>query len=953
MLPRPQIVSFLCICIALFACQSEQRKSVSSVLHQVQRVPTELTTEGVKTPLNIQKINPSLSWHANVTTQSHFHIQVASNENALINGETDLWDSGKVKQRRSLHVTYEGKSLTKNQTAFWRVRVWEQGSETPGSWSDVAKWQMGLLNSEDWQAQWIQISKEIAVEESEQNLKWMRFAADLNNPTLKAAKRETQQLVLEQLKEQATAAMFRKDFVLSNKTLISARLHSTAAGYYEIYINGKKVDDRVMDPGQTDYDKRILYNTDDVLAMLKAGRNSISAHLGSGWYNEDIAFSRWRNPDKSNSSSARRSLAYGQPALIAQLELTFDDDSTMMIATDKSWLSHPSAVIKEGLFSGELIDANRMVSGWQHETTDLTAWQPVKVMSEWPTQHLEPQRLPPIKAIKELNPVDILNPEEGVWVLDFGQNFTGVPSINLSDLHLKPNQFFSLRYAEWIDVYGNISQKSGGGAPLLKQVDGYIAKGGDKGIWTPIFTWHGFRYVEIRGLNEKPPKYAFSAHLLRSSVEAAGTFESANALVNRIHDTALWGYESNLMALPMDCPIRERAGWTGDAHAAMITGNYNFNMNTFWQKYLGDFKTAKYTAPAVVPGKRTHGNTFDWAAAEIMIAWEHYRHHGNVQVLADQYESMTEYMSAAEGKLENSLLRIGYGDWCDPVVEPGIPRVNGRCSPQHTTPTQTSSALFAHTANLMSNIAEILNKPSEKEYYKRLFDTVSERFNEEFYDGQTGNYGSQTANSMAIMFDIAPDSEKAKVAKALNNDVLNQWNGHASVGALGQSYLYRSLSDYGYHETAYRIFTAEGYPGYQYLFDTLNATTLWERKGFYDPRKDPEGTSAPGFSLNHPFHSGYDGWFYEGLGGIRPKENTVGFQDFILQPSFIDELEFVKVSYKTGYGQIESHWHHEHDKIIWNFTVPANTSAKVELSSPYQSFNKTYLQGSYRLELKK
>lgn len=953
MLTRFPTTIVILICITLGACHSEPNKSPSSALLQMQHAPTELTTDGVKAPVNIQNNNPSLSWHANVLIQSHYQIQVASSENALNNGQADLWDSAKVQQRRSLHIIYKGKALAKNQKAFWRVRVWQKGTQTASAWSDVATWQMGLINSDDWQAQWIQIPKEVTVEVNEQNVKWMRFASDLDNPTLSAAKRETQQLVLEQLKQQPSAAMFRKDFSLSNKTLVSARLHSTAAGYYEIYINGKKVDDRVMDPGQTDYDKRILYNTDNVLAMLKSGRNSISAHLGSGWYNEDIAFSRWRNPDKPNSSNERRTLAYGQPALIAQLELTFDDGSNMVISTDSSWLSYPSAIIKEGLFSGELFDANKVVVGWQHETTDLEAWQPVKVLSEWPTQHLEPQRLPPIKAMKTLHPVDMLNPEEGVWVLDFGQNFTGVPSVNLASLNLKPNQFFSLRYAEWIDVFGNISQKSGGGAPLLKQVDGYIANGDDRGEWTPTFTWHGFRYVEIRGLDEKPPMSAFSAHLLRSSVDVAGTFESANALVNRIHDTALWGYESNLMALPMDCPIRERAGWTGDAHAAMITGNYNFDMNTFWQKYLGDFQTATYTAPAVVPGKRTHGNTFDWAAAEIMIAWEHYRHHGNVQVLADQYESMTEYMSAAEAKLENSLLRIGYGDWCDPVVKPGKPRVNGRCSPQHTTPTQTSSALFAHTANLMSDIAEILNKPSEKAHYEHLFESVIGQFNKEFYDSQTGHYGSQTANSMAIMFDIAPDPEKAKVAKALNEDVLYKWKGHASVGALGQSYVYRALSDYGYHDTAFGIFTAQGYPGYQYLFNALNATTLWERKGFYDPRVDPDGTSAPGFSLNHPFHSGYDGWFYEGLGGIRPTKNSVGFQDFILQPSIIDDLEFVKVSYKTGYGKIESHWHHESDKVIWSFTVPSNSSARVILASPNESFNKTYSPGSYTLELQK
>lgn len=947
--PTLKLMIVLIALISTSACFSEKTTSNST---SITPVPSNLLVEGNQQPLNVHSATPRLSWHANVKAQVAYQVQVASSEELLVDEQADLWDSGKVIERRSLNIAYTGKALQSKQTAFWRVRIWSSISESPEAWSDISTWEMGLIKNSDWQAQWVQVDEPIALENGQALNDWMLFAADVhpnNGVKLSTAKISTQKRVVEQLKSQQTASLFRHSFVTqANKKIIRTRLHSTAAGYYEVYINGNKVDDRLMDPGQTDYDKRILYNTDAVERFIINGQNTIAVHLGSGWYNEAIAFSRWNNPDADPSAKPTRNLAYGQPAFIAQLEIEYADGTRQLITSNEKWLSHPSPILKEGLFSGEFYDARAEVANWQLNMSDkqLTAWRPVKALEVWPTGRLEPQLLPPIKALNYMKPVAVLNPEEDVYVLDFGQNFTGIPTLNLSELALSNEQAVHLRYAEWVDKAGNISQKSGGGAPLLKQVDTYI-HANNKQTWTPIFTWHGFRYVEVRGLNKTPSLSAITANLVRSSVDIAGQFESSDELVNRIHDMALWSYEGNLMALPMDCPIRERAGWTGDAHAALITGNYNYNMDNFWDKYLGDFKTARHIAPAVVPGKRTHGGNFDWAAAEILIAWEHYRHHGMLQLLESQYDSMLEYMVAGEAELDNSLIRKGYGDWCDPVRTPGTPRVNGRCTPQHTSPTITSSALFAYSAKLMAKISIELNKPEQAAHYNRLFEQMSTQFHTEFYDKQSGHYNSQTADAMALMFEIAPPKLRQSIADALNNDVINNWNGHASVGALGQTYLYRALSDYGYAETAFNIFKAKGYPGYDYLFNELNATTLWERKGFYDPKQDPDGSKGPGFSLNHPFHSGYDGWFYEGLGGIRPLPSSIGFQDFALQPEFVTGLQSVEVSYTTGYGKIKSNWQREANKIIWHFSVPNNSTALVSLPNSEQTL---YTAGDYSLE---
>ncbi len=866
--------------------------------------------------MNVHSAKPRLSWHANVQSQAFYQVQVAAEKSALENGDATLWDSGKTQSKRSINIEYAGVPLGSNRSAYWRVRVWPADENQPGPWSDIHAWDMGLLKKSDWKASWIRVAHPVIAEPDKALKQWIAHAASRQEHVGDAQPR-----VIEKLIDQPTASLFRKQFSVSG-AIVRAKLHSTAAGYYEVYLNGKKVDDRLMDPGQTDYDKRILYNTDEVTSLVSPGENTIAVHLGSGWYNEEIAFSK---PD--------RNLAYGQPSFIAQLELEYANGSKEIVATDGEWMSHPSPILKEGVFSGEFYDETKAVPGWNTSFDGPASddWHSVEELAKWPTFKLEPQLLPPIRAVKTLAAKKIYEPSEGVWVIDFGQNLTGVPTLDLSKMNLEEGQAVHLRYAEWADPEGNISQKSGGGAPLLKQVDTYVSSGKDHSSWTPTFSWHGFRYIEITGLRSEPSLDAITAHLVRSDVERSGTFVSSDSLLNRIHDMALWSYEGNLMSLPMDCPIRERAGWTGDAHAALVTGNYNFNLQNFWSKYLGDFRTSAFVAPAIVPGRRTHGGNYDWAAAEVLIAWEHYRHHGDSQLLRTQYESLLEYMQAAESVLSNSLIRMGYGDWCDPVRKPGMARVGGRCTPQQTSATVTSSALFAHAADLMSNIAAVLGIPDDEVRFKTLYDSISKQFHAEFYNAETGHYGSQTADAMALRFGIVPIELRQSVADALNKDVVENWRGHASVGALGQTYLYLALSDYGYANTAFGIFKAQGYPGYSYLLDELNATTLWERKGGFDPAADPTGRTAPGRSLNHPFHSGYDGWFYEGLGGIRPLDDSVGYQQFELRPNFVADLEFVEVSYTTGYGSIKSNWRRSGDTVQWNIHIPNNTSAWVTL----------------------
>ena len=919
------VIALLTLC--LIACtQNVDKKQVTTSTNQ----PTNLLVEGMPNPINVHNSKATMSWHANVKQQFAYQIHVASSVENLENDIADLWDSGKVIEKASRNIVYDGALLNSKDSAFWRVRVWGKSKDTASKWSHISAWEMGLLTNADWQAKWIQTKQPSIANKTSELKHWIDLVGTVENEDGTLATPAKQKLY-----EMPTASIFKYQFTIDKK-VIKAKLHSTAAGYYEIYINGARVDNRIMDPGQTDFNKRILYNTDMVHDLIAQNNNTITVHLGSGWYDENIAFSRWKNPDGEYSNRANGSYTYGQPSFIAQLEINYADGSSQVISSNEEWLSHPSPVLKEGLFSGEFYDANQAPNTWNIGEWGKDNWQPVKILDTWPTAKLEPQRLPPIKAIKKMLPIHIYAPREGVWVYDFGQNFTGIPTLNLEELALEPNQTIYLRYAEWADEKGNISQLSGGGwATHLNAVDAYQAAGDNQSTWTPSFTWHGFRYIEVIGLHSKPSLNALNAHLTRSDVERVGHFNSSDKLINRIHDTALWTYESNLMSVPLDCPIREKAGWTGDAHAALVTGNYNFNMETFWPKYLGDFLTSDNIAPTVVPGKRTGAEKIDWAVAEVFIAWEHFLHHGNSQILANQYQSLLEYMAFGESQMTDFLIEKGYGDWCDPVIATGTPRVGGRGTPQWTSTTVTSTALFTQAANYMSQIANQLNKSSDSAKFRQLYDNLRQGFHTALYDPVTEHYGSQTADAMALRFSITPVELRQKVADALHKDITEKWGGHSSVGALGQTWLYLALSDHGYTDTAFNIFKATGYPGFSYLFDNLNGTTLWERKGAFDPNK----TKGPVRSLNHPFHSGYDGWFYQGLGGIRPMQDSVGFQEFMLKPVFPTALNSINVLYDSGYGQITSQWQRDNGNILWQVTIPNNTSAWVHLPDrPVQKY---------------
>ncbi|MDF7822594.1 family 78 glycoside hydrolase catalytic domain [Pontiellaceae bacterium B12227] len=874
--------------------------------------PGSLTCDYRIDPVGVEKKSPGLSWQMESaqsgTMQSAYQIQVASSAEQLIQDLADLWDSGRVASGVSLQIPYAGKQLASRQVCYWRVRIWQEGETNPGDWSAPAKWEMGLLNPADWSARWIQSVSNPPVPLTDALKVWMFATAQDKG---KAARRPIEWKPGIDMPENAKrlealepATWLRKDFTIGKK-VVRARLYSTAAGYADFYLDGKKLGSRLRNPAQTDFEKRILYDIDVLDDALTTGTHQLTVHLGQGFFGQNAGFSS----DK---------FYYGRPAIIAQLELTYADGSKETIASDSSWESRPSAVVKNNVYAGEVFDGMQTSKDWK----------PVQTLEKSPTERLEVQTLPTVQEVKRIAPVKLLNPEPGVWVYDFGQNFTGVVEMDCSRLELEPGKAVYLRYAEWADDSGTTGMDSGGGfATKVNQTDAYMAGPKSSKVWKPSFTWHGFRYVEVTGLKKKPDLGLLTGCLMRSAVPTVGTFESSSEHLNRVHRTALWTYESNLISIPSDCPIRERCGWTGDAHAALTLSNYNYDMALFWEKYLGDFRTNKEIAPAIVPGKRGGGNSPDWAVAQVLIADEQYRFHGDLDAVKAHYKNLLAFMDYGRGLQKNGIISIKYGDWCDPVRKPGDARVGGAGRPQQTPKEKTSTALFIKACAVMVELADVVGDQKQVAIFSDWKQETAADFHDAFFDETAGSYGSQTADAMALCFDIVPEQLRETVAKSLNRDVLENWNGHASVGALGHRWLYPALADHGYADTALGTFFAQGHPGFYYLFNELNGTSLWERKGAFNPAT----MEQPVRSLSHPFQGGYDAWFYLGLGGIRPSSEQPGFKQIILRPVFPESLDWVKVGYESEYGEISSHWKRADNKIQWTVETPPNTSSLLVL----------------------
>ena len=845
---------------------------------------TNLKCEYRVNPVGIDVPEPRLSWilesNQRGANQTAYQIVVASSLKNLKANNGDIWDTKKIVSNQTIQIEYKGKKLSSEMIYFWKVRVWDKDGNLSDC-SEPSHWEMGLLNQSDWIAEWINDGGK-----NPENIE--EFYAD--NP----------------------APLFRRDFELEKK-IKKARLYITGVGYYEATINGDRVGDHFLDPGWTNFSKRVLYSTYNVTNLIRNGGNSIGVTLGNGWYNP-LPMKMW------GRRNLREHLTIGQPQFIAQLKIEYTDGTTETIVSNEEWKTHVGPIIRNNIYLGEIYDARKEIEDWDSFGFDESNWTNAKI-SEEKLGKLQTQNQPPIKITGKLSPVKLTEPKPKTYIFDMGQNYAGWVRLKVE---APAGTKIKLRFGELLykdgtlnvmtSVAGQIkgrkkdgSLKGGEFSPdTAWQSDTYITSGKGIEYYTPRFTFHAFRYVEITGYPEPPAIDAIEGFRLSSELEKTGSFECSNKLFNDIQKMVEWTFLSNVFSVQSDCPHRERFGYGGDIGATSDAFIYNFDMSTFYSKAVRDFQEAALPdgmLPDTAPFLGINYCGIAWAMAHPLLLSELYQYYGDISLIEEQYETARKWFELVIS--ENDL-----------IITHGLSDHESLIS---TPPAEMVSPIYFKVAVMMSDLAKILDRKEDATKYENLSEQIKKAYLLKFHEKGNGKFApfTQASQSFALYTGLTPKNEIANAVSELLNIIANQ-NGHLNTGIYGTKYSLDVLSKYGYAETAGKMISKKNFPGWENMLEQ-GATTLWEHWEYSDNT----------YSHNHPMFGSVSEWFYKWLAGIQADPSAVGFDKIIIRPQMVSDVTWVKAHYNSVHGKILSEWERDEDSFNLNITIPANSTASV------------------------
>ena len=711
-----------------------------------------------------------------------------------------------------------------------------------------------------------------------------------------------------------------------SKPLTSARLYSTALGAYEVFLNGRRVSEDVLAPGWTDYRERMMYQTYDVTALVKSGKNALGALLAPGWYATPIEW--FQQPNNYGDTP---------PALRAQLRLEYADGSVDWVMTGDGWKASTSDILHSELYDGESQDARLVQAGWDTAQFDAGRWEPAIAITPRPMTILA-QDFEPIRVERSVEAAAVTKPKRGVYVYDFGQNLAGVEKVRLQG---PAGTRVRVRFAEILNDDGTLYTEN---LRTAKATDYFTLAGTGVEEFTPQFTFHGFRYAEITGLPAAPGKDAMTALVIHTEAPFAAQLKTGSAMIDKLWSNIVWGQRSNFVGVPTDCPQRdERLGWMADAQVFWRTASYNMDIAAFTRKFAGDMRgtqagTAFYGIYAPGTAQENMGTGAGWSDAGVIIPWTSWLQTGDTRVIQQNWAAMEKYISAIDAGNPDGLWKhdsgTPFGDWLSP---------EGR-----TDQVLVATAYWAYDVTLMREMAHALGRPADEQKYAQLFAKIRSAFQRQFVradgfiagaDNSPSPFGqinnpnakskggdTQTCYVLALHMNLLPENLRKAAAQKLA-DKIEANHGLLATGFLGTPYLLEELTKTGHAKLAYRLLLNTAYPSWGYLVEH-GATTTWERWNGDQMKDDPSMNS-----YNHYAYGAVADWIYRYAAGVDATPLDAGFHTVALHPVFDARLGSVDFRYPSAYGVIQSSWTVKGTTAEWSLTLPASTTGWLELSA--------------------
>lgn len=806
---------------------------------------TSIKVEGVKSPVGVDEKRPVFSWQISGNGKDIFQesYRIIVTEGGDFSGKI-VWDSKTVNSSNTVCVEYRGKPLRPDTQYTFKVFAVINGRIIE---SETAGFTTGLLNTE-MPGCWLTTEK--------------------NGRT-----------------DPETCAFVRKNFEAAE--IRYATLFVCSYGWYEVFLNGTKPDDRILSPSKGSYDSLLFYEAYDITNLLKNGFNTVSLILGDGYNNNaNIYMGRFK----------------GAKRFKACINLHKTDGTVETVATDGTWkFTLDTPWIKNNIYNGEIYDATREIKGWQNTDFDDSKWNSMPLSPLKERMKLYCDIGPYIKITETRKPEKIYDCRDGRYILDFGQNMSGFIRISLSG---KRGNAIRIKTAEEIKI-----DKNDCGLEFITNrgaasTDTYIMNGEGMETYNPHFTYHGFRYAEICGLNKRPNGEEVTACAVHTEFEGYADFKTDNKMINRIYANAFWSVRSNSMSFPSDCAARdERTPCPMDLYCYLKTAMYMLAPGAYYPRYLKNNNIDK-----IKDGKIN----MTWNGCLIALPWYFYRYYGNPAYIKRYYYKLkrlyTEYLQQCGEAVPGGT----FGDWC-------APNDYGNYLTSFSSVSETEYHLKFLTCEMMADMANALRKREDAAYFKAVAKKTAAKYVQCFYNKEKGTFsnGKQAPNLYALADGFLSDSEENDIASRLLKSISENGK-HLDLGIYGIGYLVEELGRFGTADTALDCFMNPEYPSFAHQI-AKGATTLWEQ---WCGKGDMS-------SHNHAMFAGAVSGFYTTLAGVTPTDN--GFKKFKIKPVLSRHIKRLDFSFNTVNGKFELHYRIKDGDFILELLIPCNCRADVIL----------------------